>query len=98
MSLSATTPAAWTERYEALRQHFLDAAQVLETPALGLRLVFCYGVAAWMQSWDEPAGPQICPPLSAPQAGGTQTADWQQQLTVLLAQMTAAHLPWSTSR
>jgi hypothetical protein len=98
MSLSATNPADWTERYEALRQHFLDAAQVLESPALGLRLLFCHGVAAWMQSWDELAGPRTSPRFSASGAGGTPTPDWQQQLTVLLAQMTTAHLPRSTSR
>ena len=88
MKAGSTIPAAWTERYEALRQHVLKNRSTLCADPLGLVLVLRQGVAAWMRSWPE-----------APSAHGSCVAlapvclpDWQRQLTVLLAQMSSAHL------
>ncbi len=98
MRSSPASPATWTERYEALRQHFLDGPQVLGTTALGLLLLFRHGAAGWMQSWDEQAGPRTARPLSPPATRWARTPDGQYQLTVLLAQMTTAHLPGRAPR
>ena len=85
-------PATWTQRYESLRQYVLEGPQVLATPALGLLLLLRQGVAAWMESWDLPAGSPTAGPVSGT-IPGPETPGWQQQLTLLLAQMTTAHLP-----
>ena len=92
MKAGSALSATWSQRYEALRQYVLGGPQGLATPALGLLLLLHKGVAAWMESWGPPAGP----PTSGPDSGTIpcpETPGWQQQLTLLLAQMTTAHLP-----
>jgi len=89
MKAGSTTPAAWTERYEALRQQVLKNRQSLSVDPLGLVLLLRQGVAAWMRSWPQasstPHGSCVAwAPVCLP--------DWQRQLTELLAQMTSAHL------
>jgi hypothetical protein len=85
--------ASWSERYETLRRHVLEGRQVLDADPLGLILLFRQGVAGWMRCWSgwvEPAVPaRSVSPLTLAAAS---TLPWQDQLTVLLAHMTSAHL------
>lgn len=86
------SPALCRDRYEALRQYVVEQSQILGSDPLGLVVLFTRGLAGWMQSWWEaPAEP---PRASAPaQAlGSPATPQWHQQLTSLLAHMTAQHL------
>jgi len=89
MKAGPTTPAAWTERYEALRQHVLKNRQSLSVDPLGLVLLLRQGVAAWMRSWPEASS---TPHGSCVALAPVCLPDWQRQLTELLAQMTSAHL------
>lgn len=89
---SAATPAAsWKQRYEALRQLVVAGNPLAGTEPLGLVLLVRQGMARWMHRWPgalptlaQAAGPPAPPPV-------LPTAQWQQQLTTLLAQMSLAH-------
>ena len=93
MNSPPVAAALWTERYETLRHHVLEGRQVLGADPLGLILLFRQGVANWMRCWSEwvqstVPGRSVSPlTLSAASA-----IPWQNQLTVLLAHMTAPHL------
>lgn len=99
MNVPDTGPGIWRERYESLRQHFLESRQIFETNPLGLVLFLRLGVAGWMRhwattptTWQDPG-----PPARSFQPPPVMTAEWQHQLTVVLAQMTARHLPVALS-
>ena len=87
-----TDASTWTQRYEAVREHLLTGRQTLGADPLGLVLLLEHGVAGWMSWWldglakdrssIETPAVLFCPP----------TPIWQQQLTMLLAQMTATQL------
>ena len=89
MKTGFTSPAVWTERYEALRQHALNNRQSLTADPLGLVLLLRQGVAPWMGCWPDgsSSGPASC--AASPLAS---LPDGQRQLTELLAHMTSAHL------
>jgi hypothetical protein len=76
MKTDSTSPAVWTERYEALRQHAL------------LR----QGVAPWMRCWRDGSSSGPASPASGVASPLACLPDGQRQLTELLAQMTSAHL------
>jgi hypothetical protein len=78
----------WRPRYEALRQHVLNGHDLLATPPLGLHLLRQHGVAGWMAQWAEALEPSDLGVRSPPPPWLLCPADWQEQLTVLLAQMT----------
>jgi hypothetical protein len=84
---SALPPDLWQARYESLRQHVVNGGHTLASPPLGLHLLRCQGVAGWMVRWTQAAEHSNIgvppPPPSLPAA-----ADWQEQLTLVLAQMT----------
>jgi hypothetical protein len=92
MNGTASQPQEWTQRYETLRQHFLEQRQMLATDPLGLTLLLRNGLATWMQSW--PRTLETAPKIPAPvcQEFRPPTDDWQQQLTLLLAHITEQHL------
>ena len=96
MKAGSTTPAAWTERYEALREHVLKSRQSLSADPLGLVLVRRQGVATWMRSWREVSS-GAAPQASCAALPAVCWPDWQRQLTELLAQMTSAHLSVSST-
>jgi hypothetical protein len=87
-----TNASTWTERYEAVRGHLVSGRHLLGVDPLGLVLVLKHGVAGWMRRWLEspsdprPAGETPAVPLCP------STPVWQQQLTMLLAQMTVTQL------
>jgi hypothetical protein len=88
------TPARlWTERYETIRRHFLEKRPLLSAEPLGLALLRHHGLAGWMRRWrlesattPQPPGPSPEPPVLP------VISLWQQELTGLLAHMTAQHL------
>ena len=91
-TLPAVSSVMWSQRYEALRRHVVEQPQVLISAPLGLIVVFTRGLAGWMQSWWEaPSEPSTPMALSQPPRCPS-TPQWQQQLTGLLAHMTAQHL------
>lgn len=92
MNAVSTSPTAWAERYEALRQHARESHPILGTDPLGLILVVRQGVAGWMRCWGQPIEPPIQSAAARSESQCPTTPLWQNQLTALLAQMTAAHL------
>jgi len=82
-------PELWRQRYEALRQHALGGRDLLAAPPLGLHLLRCQGLAGWMQRWTDATEGGLAHSTPAPLPDGPV---WQEQLTVLLAQMTFPHL------
>ncbi|MBI1993153.1 MAG: hypothetical protein HYS67_01805 [Deltaproteobacteria bacterium] len=84
---SVSQPELWRQRYEALRQHALSGRNTLATPPLGLHLLRQQGVAGWMERWSEAVEPSVIG-ATPPPPSLLCTAGWQEQLTVLLAQMT----------
>lgn len=89
--LAPIPPATWRQRYEALRQHVLERRQILGADPVGLVVLLAQGVASWMQSWwDPPALSSPAPTLPPPRC--PSTPQWQEQLTGLLAHITAQHL------
>ena len=92
MSVRATNPSLWTERYESLRRHALEAHPILGNDPLGSALLAQGGIALWMRQWVAPSPvPNDAPPLTA--ALSVPTApDWQRELTLVLGQMTLQHL------
>jgi hypothetical protein len=84
-------PASWTQNYETLRQHVLDRRQALPAEPLGLVLLCRRGVAGWMRGWAELARPTAPLPPTQP-APRPALALCQQELTILLAQITVQNL------
>jgi len=87
-----TPPATWIERYEMLRRHVLQGCQIFDSEPLSLVLWLAQGMAGWMRHWTKAV--EVSPsPAVAPsplQLAGTPL--WQQQLTLLLAQITVQRL------
>ena len=91
--LSLASPATWRQRYENLRSHVLEGRRSLGADPLGLVLLCRQGVAGWMRGWHEVTVPRPSFSLVPSELLFPVTPPWQQELTVLLAQMTAQHLP-----
>jgi hypothetical protein len=94
MNMPQPNPSLWRERYESLRRHFLEDRQLLGADPLGLVLLLRRGLAGWIRLWtatptnsERPASPAQL--FESPPA---TRAQWQHQLTVVLAQMAARHL------
>jgi hypothetical protein len=94
---STSQPELWRQRYEALRQHVLNGGDTLGTAPLGLHLLHYQGVAGWMERWTEAVESSSVVTVTSPPPSLLCTVGWQQQLTVLLAQMTLQQIqPVST--
>jgi hypothetical protein len=91
--IPTASPAAWKERYENLRGHIVEGRQSLGVDPLDMALLCRQGLASWMRSWRELTVPQPCSALAPSVLPHPATPLWQQQLTAMLAQMTAQHLP-----
>jgi hypothetical protein len=59
---------------------------------LGLALWVAKGMAGWMKQWSRLAEATVGLPKPAVLAQAPAGGAWQQQLTMLLAQMTLGHL------
>jgi len=77
----------WAERYESLRGYVLEGRQRLQSQPLGLALWVAKGMAGWMRQW----GQVLEPSPSAPAVPAKSMGQWQQPLTMLLAQITLQH-------
>jgi hypothetical protein len=91
MNSNRACSTVWTERYEVLRRYVLEGRQRLQTQPLGLALWLAKGMAGWMKQWTELIEVRSLSPrpvFSTPVASG----GWQEQLTLLLAQMTLEQL------
>lgn len=81
----------WTQRYESLREYFLENRHCLQCDPLELGLLIQKGVAGWMNAWkstlrsDEPTS-RLLDPFSL--------ASWtcKDELTGLIAQIATRHL------
>jgi len=88
-----TSSSLWTERYESLREHFLQSRQFLGADSLGLTLLRHKGVAGWMGAWQGGSALQPEPTPSLAEPWNPPVAPvWQQELTRLIAAMTAQRL------
>lgn len=92
--ISSRIPSAtWVERYETLRRHVLDRRDGLALEPLGLVLWLAQGMAGWMGSWAKAVEvPLPSPAMVAPLPMFPATSLWQQQITLLLAQITVQRL------
>lgn len=87
-----------TERYETLRRHFMENRRLLAGDPPGLTLLLRKGTAAWIYTWrssTESAAKALAPSDSKPPAPASSV--WQQELTRLIAHMTAPHLHLDTT-
>ena len=99
MKPTATSLGVWKERYESLRRHYVQNRQTLGTDPLGLVLCLRLGVAGWMRNWTTvPASGSTtaCSPAPSFATVPVHSLEWQQQLTVVLAQMTVRQLALSS--
>ena len=55
MKACVPNPSLWTERYESLRRHALEAHPILGNDPLGLALLAQGGIALWMRQWTAPS-------------------------------------------
>lgn len=85
--------STWKQRYESLRSHVVEEPRSLRADPLGLVLLCRQGLAGWMRGWRDVIAPLPCSPVAPSDLLSPMTPLWQQQLTALLAQMTAQHLP-----
>jgi len=83
---------AWAERYESLRAYILAGRQLFPTQPLGLALWLAKGMVGWMGQGSELTRATAPPPRPAAPPPGLATGPWQQQLILLLAQMTLENL------
>jgi hypothetical protein len=83
-------PCPSLEQYEALRQHALGREPVFSSEPLGAILVVKTGVAGWIREWRRPPG-EAAPARPVAMAPSAEP-DWQHELTLVLAQITARHL------
>ena len=93
MNLPSTPAQCWTERYQALRQHFLHNRPLLAAEPLALTLLLQQGLAGWIRAWPSGAStastPTQLPPSACPRP---PVPVGPQELTRLLAHMTTTHL------
>jgi len=88
----ASCSAAWAERYEVLRRYVVEGRARLQTQPLGLALWAAKGMAGWMKQWSRLAEATAGLPKPTVLAQSLAGGPWQEQLTMLLAQMTLGHL------
>ena len=92
MIASSTPSTTWIERYETLRRHVLTARPVLDLEPLSLVLWLAQGMAGWMRRWTKAVEAVPSPAVVPAPSPYPITSLWQQQLTLLLAQITVQRL------
>jgi len=92
MNPTLTSSTIWTERYESLRRHALHGCQIFDSAPLSLVLWLAHGMAGWMRHWTKAVEAAPSPTAIPPPLHLAATSLWQQQLTVLLAQITLQRL------
>jgi hypothetical protein len=93
MNTPSTPLNLWRERYETLRRHFVENRQVLAADPFGLVLLLRQGMAGWMRTWRACTEPTLKALTACPESWRPPiTTVGPQELTQLLADMTAPHL------
>ena len=87
-----TPPVSWTDRYEALRRYVVNGGHVFETHPLSLAIWLAQGMAGWMRGWTQAVEVAPSPAVVPLPVQFAATALCQQQLTLLLAQITVQRL------
>ncbi|MGP8235171.1 MAG: hypothetical protein ACLQVW_07160 [Limisphaerales bacterium] len=81
----------WQRRYEQLRQQAVEPDETLAQDRWGLSLLLRKGMAGWMRLWPDPGagaeGVRACQSVAL----NCPAPDWQQQATLLLANMALSH-------
>lgn len=90
--MAPTSPATWTERYEAFRRCAQEDPRIFASSPLGLILLVRHGVAGWMRRWAEPLPHPLPSSAVRTQSVSPTPSAWQSQLTALLAQMAVEQL------
>ena len=90
--LSLPVSAPWSQRYEDLRCHVLEGRRRLGADPRSLVFLCHQGLAGWMGNWRQVSEPLPPLPSVASEPPLPVTPLWQQQLTLLVAHMTAQHL------
>jgi hypothetical protein len=84
--------ATWIERYETLRRQVLQGGQIFGGEPLSLVLWLAQGMAGWMCHWSRAVEGVSSSAVFSPPLPLVAASLWQQQLTLLLAQITVQHL------
>ena len=92
MILTPTPSTVWIERYETLRRHVLHGCQIFDRDPLSLVLWLAHGMAGWMRHWAKAMEMAASPAATLSPLRLAATSLWQQQLTLLLAQITLQRL------
>jgi hypothetical protein len=92
MMWTLTPSAAWIERYETLRRHVLQGCQIFDSAPLSLVLWLAHGMAGWMRHWAKAMEMAASPVATLPPLRLAAPSLWQQQLTLLLSQITLQRL------
>jgi hypothetical protein len=92
MILTPTAVTVWIERYETLRRHVLQSYRIFDNEPLSLVLWLAHGMAGWMRHWAIAMQMAASPAATLPPLRLAATSLWQQQLTLLLAQITLQRL------
>jgi hypothetical protein len=81
----------WQRRYEQLRQQVLEPKATLAQDRWGMSLLLRQGLVGWMRLWQDPSA-EVEPVDSFHSVPASYPApDWQQQATLLLANMAWSH-------
>lgn len=88
MILTPTSTTVWIERYETLRHHVLQGCRIFDNEPLSLVLWLAHGMAGWMRHWAKAMEMAASPAATLSPLRLATTSLWQQQLTLLLAQIT----------
>jgi hypothetical protein len=92
MILPTTPSTAWIERYETLRRHVLNGCPIFDSEPLSLVFWLAHGMAGWMRDWAKAVEVAPSPTVVPLPLRSAATSLWQQQLTLLLAQITVQRL------
>ena len=92
MILPLTPSTTWIERCETLRRHVLHGCQIFDSEPLSLVLWLAHGMAGWMRHWAKAVEGVALPTGVLSLLRSAATSLWQQQLTLLLAQITVQRL------
>jgi hypothetical protein len=91
-------PAAWSRRYERLREQVLTREATGISDAWGLALLIRQGLSGWIRGWQESPGSGAGAAAPAPEAPPLQlTSAWHQEAARLLANMALNQLKPSPS-
>lgn len=92
MILTPTSATVWFERYETLRRHVVQGCRIFDNEPLSLVLWRAQGMAGWMRHWAKAMEMAASPAATLPPLQLAAPSLWQQQLTLLLAQITLQRL------